>query len=208
MSPKLGMAPLRREQIVRATIRCLAREGYTRLTMKKVAREAGVSQGILHYYFADKRAMLVATLTAVSRDLDRRVAAAQSRARRDPAGRERALAYFESKASLSPAAVAEQIVAAFDSLEGVLAEVEAGRATVRAAAGEWSAQEVLDHLVETFRPGVDELRCVLAGQRPPGKPIPAALQSKAPTLRPWRWLRDEVHRPKRDVPALVHGVRP
>ena len=91
MSPKVGMGPVRREQIVRATVRCLAREGYTRLTMKKVAREAGVSQGILHYYFADKRAMLAATLTAVSRDLDRRVAAAQSRATRDPAARLRAL---------------------------------------------------------------------------------------------------------------------
>ncbi|TMQ16769.1 MAG: TetR family transcriptional regulator [Candidatus Rokuibacteriota bacterium] len=85
------MAPLRREQIVRATVRCLARDGYARLTMKKVAREAGVSQGILHYYFADKRAMLVATLTAVSRDVDRRVAAAQSRAPREPAARLRAL---------------------------------------------------------------------------------------------------------------------
>ena len=59
--------------------------------MKKVAREAGVSQGILHYYFADKRAMLAATLEVVTRDLDRRVAAAQSRARRDPAARLRAL---------------------------------------------------------------------------------------------------------------------
>ena len=29
MSPKVGMGPVRREQIVRATIRCLAREGYT-----------------------------------------------------------------------------------------------------------------------------------------------------------------------------------
>ena len=91
MSPKVGMGPIRREQIVRATIRCLAREGYTRLTMKKVAREAGVSQGILHYYFADKRAMLVATLATVTRDLDRRVAAAQSRTTRDPAARLRAL---------------------------------------------------------------------------------------------------------------------
>ena len=91
MSPKVGMGPVRREQIVRATVRCLAREGYTRLTMKKVAREAGVSQGILHYYFADKRAMLAATLEVVTRDLDRRVAAAQSRARRDPAARLRAL---------------------------------------------------------------------------------------------------------------------
>lgn len=85
------MGPVRREQIVRATIRCLAREGYTRLTMKQVAREAGVSQGILHYYFADKRAMLAATLEAVTRDLDRRVAAAQSRTGRDAHARLRAL---------------------------------------------------------------------------------------------------------------------
>jgi TetR/AcrR family transcriptional regulator, transcriptional repressor of bet genes len=85
------MRPVRREQIVRATIRCLAREGYTRLTMKKVAREAGVSQGILHYYFTDKRAMLAATLEAVTRDLDRRVAAAQSRTGRDSRARLRAL---------------------------------------------------------------------------------------------------------------------
>ena len=85
------MGPVRREQIVRATIRCLAREGYTRLTMKKVARAAGVSQGILHYYFADKRAMLAATLEAVTRDLDRRVAAAQSRTGRDARARLRTL---------------------------------------------------------------------------------------------------------------------
>ena len=91
MSPKVGMGAVRREQIVRATVRCLARAGYTRLTMKKVAREAGVSQGILHYYFVDKRAILTATLAAVSRDLDRRVAGAQSRTGRDPAARLRAL---------------------------------------------------------------------------------------------------------------------
>lgn len=91
MSPKVGMGAVRREQIVRATVRCLARAGYTRLTMKKVAQEAGVSQGILHYYFVDKRAILTATLAAVSRDLDRRVAAAQSRTGRDPAARLRAL---------------------------------------------------------------------------------------------------------------------
>jgi AcrR family transcriptional regulator len=91
MSPKVGMAPVRREQIARATIRCLAREGYAALTTKKIAREAGVSQGILHYYFADKRAILVAALEAVMRDLDRRVGAAQARTGRDPRARLRAL---------------------------------------------------------------------------------------------------------------------
>src|SRR5437867_8898357 len=86
MSPKRGVAPLRRTAIVRATIRCLARDGYTGLTMKKVARAAGVSQGILHYYFADKRAILVAALEAVAADLDRRVGGAPSRGAKDPRG--------------------------------------------------------------------------------------------------------------------------
>src|SRR2546425_2646795 len=91
MSPKVGVAPLRREQMGRATIRCLAGDGYAGLTMKKVARTAGVSQGILHYYFADKRAILVAALEMVMADLDRRVAAAQARGPRDPRARLRAL---------------------------------------------------------------------------------------------------------------------
>src|SRR5881392_1189373 len=91
MSPKVGVAPRRRAQIVRATIRCLARAGYSGLTMKTVAREAGVSQGILHYYFADKRAILVAALDAVTADLDRRVAAAQARGAGDARARLRAL---------------------------------------------------------------------------------------------------------------------
>src|SRR6185436_2491383 len=72
---------------VRATIRCLARDGYARLTMKKVAREAGVSQGILHYYFRDKRDILTAALQTVATDLDRRVAVAQARGPRDARSR-------------------------------------------------------------------------------------------------------------------------
>ncbi len=83
------MGPLRREQIVRATIRCLARDGYARLTMKRVAGEAGVSQGILHYYFRDKAAMLTAAALRVTADLDRRMAA-EARGSRDARRRLRA----------------------------------------------------------------------------------------------------------------------
>ena len=91
MSPKVGMRPVRREQIVQATIRCLARRGYARLTMKELAREANVSQGILHYYFADKRAILAAAFRAVAAALNRRVAVAQARSVRDPRSRLRAV---------------------------------------------------------------------------------------------------------------------
>lgn len=118
----------------------------------------------------------------------------------------RARDYFTSKGGLTSAEVRDQIVAAFDALDAVLAEVPPARASRRARPDEWSAQEVLDHLVETYRPGVDELRCVLAGQRPPGAPIPAALQSKAPLLRSWAWLRTELRRAHDDVVALLDGV--
>ena len=74
--------------------------------------------------------------------------------------------------------------------------------------GEWTIQEIVDHLVETYRPGVDELRCLLAGQRPPGEPVPASLQSKAPHLRPWPWLLGELHRLNADVLGLLAAVPP
>jgi AcrR family transcriptional regulator len=67
------VAPARREEIVQATIRCLARDGYSGLRMKEVARAAGVSQGILHYYFDSKRTILLAALQKVLDDLDRRL---------------------------------------------------------------------------------------------------------------------------------------
>src|SRR5256712_1120253 len=108
MSPRRGVAPRRRAGIVRATIRCLARDGYSGLTMRRVAREAKVSQGILHYYFADKRTILVAALETVAADLDRRVAAAQGRGPKD--ARARLLALVEACLRLAGAARALWIV--------------------------------------------------------------------------------------------------
>lgn len=74
MAPKLGVAPVRREEIIQATIRCLARDGSSGLRMKNIAREAGVSQAILHYYFTNKRRILTAALETVTADLNRRLA--------------------------------------------------------------------------------------------------------------------------------------
>jgi DinB superfamily len=126
----------------------------------------------------------------------------------DAQAQARARAYFASKSDLSPAEILQQIGAAFDALDAVLTAVPPGRAGRRPAPEQWSVQEIVDHLLETYRPGVDELRCVLAGQRPPGEPIPAALQSKAPLLRPWSWLLDELRRAQRDAAELIRTVSP
>ncbi len=90
MSPRPTVAPERRAAIVRATIRCLARDGYASLTMKRIAAEAGVSPGILHYYFRDKRAILGRAAATVMADLDRRVAT-EARGAQDARGHLRAL---------------------------------------------------------------------------------------------------------------------
>lgn len=109
--------------------------------------------------------------------------------------KEKAREYFRAKASELPALAVRERVAeplrAFEEFVAPLSARQAARATIP---GEWTIHEVVDHLVETYRPGLDELWCLLAGRRPPGEPIPASLQSKAPLLRPWPWLLDELRR--------------
>jgi len=110
----------------------------------------------------------------------------------------RALDYFKAKGTLASASeIHERIADAFGALETFLEPISAATAARVGIPGEWTIPEIVDHLVETHRPGLDELWCLLAGRRPPGDPIPAGLQSKAPLQRPWPWLRAEL--------ARVHG---
>jgi hypothetical protein len=101
--------------------------------------------------------------------------------------------YLKTKATELPSSVVRERVAdalgSFEEFVRPLSALQAGR---RVNDGEWTIQDIVDHVVETYRPGLDELWCLLAGRRPPGEPIPASLRSKAPLLRPWPWLRDEL----------------
>jgi len=53
-------------QVFRAATEVIARETFSGTTIKKVADAAGVSTGTVNYYFANKRAMLVETLSYIS----------------------------------------------------------------------------------------------------------------------------------------------
>ena len=61
--PRAERSTDRRARIVAAARRLLAEEGYDRVTMKQVAREAGVAQGLIHYYFSGKDELLLAVLS-------------------------------------------------------------------------------------------------------------------------------------------------
>jgi len=64
--PKVGMEPIRRQQIQRAAAKVIARKGFQGTTLAEVAKAAKVSTGMINHYYANKLAMLVDTLVHVS----------------------------------------------------------------------------------------------------------------------------------------------
>jgi TetR/AcrR family transcriptional repressor of bet genes len=74
--PKLGMGPIRREQICLAAAKVISEQGFAGTTMRMVADEAGVSTGMLNHYFANRMEMLEETLLFVSTRQQAREAAA------------------------------------------------------------------------------------------------------------------------------------
>ena len=116
--------------------------------------------------------------------------------------------YLDDKGTrLTAAKVHERVAAGFAALEGFLDGVTEAEVCVRALPGEWSIQEVTDHLVETHRPSLEELHDLLAGRRPPGEPIPAGLQSRDPLARPWPGLLGELKRLQAEVVGAL-GAAP
>jgi len=67
--PRVGMAPLRRTQLIDATIQCIHEEGVGRSSVQRISRRAGLSPGIVAHYFDDKEGLLVATLSRLNKRL-------------------------------------------------------------------------------------------------------------------------------------------
>src|SRR5438067_8009822 len=52
----------RREQIIDAAMRVFSQKGFTRATNKDIAREAGITPGLIYHYFENKEALLKAII--------------------------------------------------------------------------------------------------------------------------------------------------
>lgn len=60
--PKLGMEPIRRDALVKATIDEIGLAGSLDVTMGRIAKRAGVSAALAHHYFGSKEALFLAAM--------------------------------------------------------------------------------------------------------------------------------------------------
>ena len=100
-----------------------------------------------------------------------------------------ALDYLRLKGTETPVErLREHVARTFREIEDLLDSVPPGLRALRPAPSRWSVQEIVDHLVESHRPAVEQLRELVSGRRPETGAIPAHLQSATPLDRSWEDL--------------------
>ena len=124
-----------------------------------------------------------------------------------PPEQRKAKEYLLEKGTRAPIAqIRERVADAFAAMEGVLEDVTEAQARRAPGGGEWSAAEVLDHLVVTHPRALEEMQALLANRHSAVSPIPAGLRSAAPLARSWADLRADLHRIHRQVLDVLAGA--
>jgi TetR/AcrR family transcriptional repressor of bet genes len=139
--PKLGMGPIRREQICRAAAAVIAREGFAGTTMRMVAEEAGVSTGMLNHYFVNRQDLLTQTLVFVSERAQARMREAIADV---PAGRGRLTALLDS--ALTDDAIGTETWRVWINSYGEAVRLPELRHTIEARLSSW--YELIDYALE------------------------------------------------------------
>ena len=67
--PKVGMKAIRQAQLIQATLTVIDRVGLADASIAVIAKEAGVSTGIVSHYFGDKNGLLDACMRQILADL-------------------------------------------------------------------------------------------------------------------------------------------
>lgn len=118
----------------------------------------------------------------------------------------RALAYLDRNGTRLPLPeLREKLSAAFEALESLLATTGQEEARQKPAPEKWCVQEVVDHLIESHRPAIPQVRGALAGADP-GAVIPAHLQSAQPLAASFREKVAELEAVHRGLDALFDGA--
>ncbi len=63
------ISTMRRSQLTKAAYKVVGRKGYYNFTVKDIAREAGLSTGLVHYYFKNKQDLLLNLLKDINANM-------------------------------------------------------------------------------------------------------------------------------------------
>ena len=74
--PKLGMEPIRRAALVKATIDVIGAQGSLDVTVSQIAKQAGMSSALAHHYFGGKNQIFLAAMHQILRDFGAEVRSA------------------------------------------------------------------------------------------------------------------------------------
>lgn len=76
--PKVGMQPIRRQQLIDATLAAVNELGFAETSISQIAHRAGVSTGIISHYFGGKNGLIEATMRYLLQQLGKTVAEMQT----------------------------------------------------------------------------------------------------------------------------------
>ena len=71
MIKRIEVESLRRQQLIQATLSVIDRVGLADASIVLIAKQAGLSTGIIHHYFGDKSGLLVAVMQHIMQELGR-----------------------------------------------------------------------------------------------------------------------------------------
>ena len=71
--PKVGMEPVRREAMIRATIQAIGEAGSLDVTVSQIAKRAGMSSALAHHYFGSKDQIFLAAMRHILRQFGQQV---------------------------------------------------------------------------------------------------------------------------------------
>ena len=69
MVPKTQISHIRREELTKAAMKCIAAKGYDRVTLDDVTKEAGLSKGIASYYFNNREELLLSVIQKMRQEV-------------------------------------------------------------------------------------------------------------------------------------------
>lgn len=125
--PRPSNTAARRAQIVEGLLAVMAREGYERASVARIARAARLTPGLVHYHFASKGEILLALVGELEGRVARRAA---GRVARVAAGSARAhlAAYLDAHLALGPGADAAAVACWVAVGAEAIRQPEVGRA--------------------------------------------------------------------------------